>query len=120
MNQLLKSLIGISKSIYEENENVFKTFCLELNNLDCDVSKTWEYSLNNTVSHLKKEDIEVLIMLGKMLGKTDKLGQIQDIDIVSKFLDKQIEISEEERSKNEKLYKTLGIVCGLTLAIVFF
>jgi stage III sporulation protein AB len=55
-----------------------------------------------------------------MLGKTDKSGQLQEIDIVSKFLDRQIEISEEEKNKNEKMYKSLGIVCGLALAIVFF
>jgi stage III sporulation protein AB len=116
----LKFLCGISKSVYEEEDNIFKNFCLELKALDCDVSTSWEYALNNTKNYLKKEDIEVLSMLGKMLGKTDKIGQLQEIDIVSKFLDKQIEFAEEEKSKNEKLYKTLGIVSGLTLAIVLF
>jgi stage III sporulation protein AB len=110
---------GISKSIYENRENVFNSFCINLKTLDYDVSKTWNEALNITPSHFKKEDIEVLKMLGKMLGKTDKTGQIQEIDMVSNFLDKQIELAEIEKSKNEKLYKTLGAVLGMTLAIVF-
>jgi hypothetical protein len=65
MNRLERFLCGISKSVYEEKENIFKTFCGELEKLDCDVSKTWEYALNNTISNLKPEDIEVLNMLRK-------------------------------------------------------
>ncbi|MCI8309732.1 MAG: hypothetical protein HFJ45_06055 [Clostridia bacterium] len=111
-----KSLSGISSSIYGDRDNIFNNFCNSLNKVDASLS--WNEALNSTHNSLKDEDREVLSMLGKMLGKTDKFGQIQEIDIVSKFLDKQIENSEEEKRKNEKLYKTLGIVCGLTLAII--
>ena len=57
-------------------------------------------------------------MLGKMLGKTDKSGQISEIELVSNFLDKQINDAEEMKTKNEKLYKTLGVLGGLTIAII--
>lgn len=116
MNQLERFLVGISNVVYEGRNNIFKTFCENLDGVDTSV--TWQKAIDETVNSLKKEDKEVLKMLGKMLGKTDKLGQINEINIVSRFLDKQIEDSEEEKKKNEKLYKTLGVVCGLTLAIV--
>ena len=33
-------------------------------------------------------------------------------------IEKQIEKAEEERNKNEKLYKTLGTVIGLAIVII--
>ena len=112
----MKFLIGISITLYEGKDNIFKNFCDNLDGIDTSI--IWKNAVDETANCLKNEDKEVLKMLGKMLGKTDKAGQINEIDIVSKFLDKQIEDSEEDKRKNEKLYKTLGIVCGLTLAIV--
>ena len=53
-----------------------------------------------------------------MLGKTDVEGQISEIKLVQNFLDTQIEQAEVERQKNEKLYKTLGGVLGLAIAII--
>ena len=53
-----------------------------------------------------------------MLGKSDLDGQISQIDITLNFLDKQIEEAEIEKSKNERLYKKLGTIMGLTLVII--
>ena len=53
------------------------------------------------------EDKEVLKGLSKLLGKTDINGQINEIKLVSNFLDTQIQIAQKEKEKNEKMYKTL-------------
>lgn len=45
-------------------------------------------------------------------------GQISEIELVSHFLDTQIEKAEKERTKNEKLYKTLGGIIGAVLFII--
>lgn len=34
------------------------------------------------------------------------------------FLDEQIKKAEKEMNKNEKLYRTLGMVLGLTIVII--
>jgi len=81
--------------------------------------EAWIYSLENTNTNMTKEDKDILKNLGKLLGKTDIEGQISEIKLVNEFLDRQIEIAQNERSKNEKMYKTLGGVIGLALAIVF-
>lgn len=106
----------ISNIIYENNENIFQSFCDNLHTNE--ISIVWKNAVLQN-KNLEKEDKEIILMLGKMLGKTDKNGQISEIEMVNKFLDKQVEISEEVKNKNEKLYKTLGIVCGLTIAIIF-
>lgn len=106
----------ISKVVYQNSDNIFKDFCKFESNED--TSLLWNKAVQNSKLNFKNDDREVLNLLGKMLGKTDKQGQISQIDLVDSFLDKQILMAEEEKVKNEKLYKTLGIVSGLTIAIV--
>ena len=67
---------------------------------------------------MKKEDIDIIRNLGRLLGKTDIEGQISEIKLVNNFLDIQIKDAEEEKNKNEKMYRTLGIVAGMTITIL--
>lgn len=69
--------------------------------------------------YFNKEDKEVLKMFGKLLGKTDKKGQISEIEITNSFIEKQIEKAENEKNKNAKLYKSLGVICGIGIVIIF-
>lgn len=78
----------------------------------------WEASLEEVEHNFNKEDVTVLKNLSKMLGQTDLEGQLSEIEIVNQFLSSQLENAGEERRKNEKMYRTLGIVGGLTIAII--
>lgn len=51
-------------------------------------------------------------------GATDAKGQISQIEITENLLDKQIKEAEEEKNKNVKLYKKLGITIGLAIVII--
>lgn len=106
----------ISKTVYQNNNNIFKDFCVNI--LKEGVQDSWSDAVFESKLEFKNDDKEILNMLGKMLGKTDKDGQISEIELVSKFLDKQILEAEEQKSKNEKMYKSLGVICGLALAII--
>ena len=66
----------------------------------------------------KKADIDIIKGLGRMLGKTDLSGQISEIKLVNNFIDAQIEDAKQEKDKNYKMYKTLGIVVGATIVII--
>lgn len=78
----------------------------------------WENCIQEADISINQEDKDVLKKLGKLLGQTDVEGQISEIEVTENFLDMQIEKAEEERKKNQKLYKTLGIVTGLVLVII--
>ena len=56
--------------------------------------------------------------MSKLLGKTNLEGQVSEIKLTQSFLKKQIEYAEQERQKNEKLYKTLGMTIGLAIVIL--
>lgn len=106
----------ISKLVYLHKDNIFlrTTNYLE----EFNVNDSWNKAVDETVD-LNKEDREVLKMFGKLLGKTDKNGQISEIEISQSFIEKQIEKAEQEKNKNSKLYKSLGISLGIGIVIVF-
>lgn len=85
----------------------------------CTAGKAWEMAVEEyNLLNISKEDKKILKGLGKLLGKTDKDGQISEIELTEQFLDRQIEKAESDRVKNEKLYKTLGGIMGCALAII--
>lgn len=90
------------------------TFYMKTNN----AGNSWKMAVENANINISKEDKEVLITLSKMLGKTDLEGQVNQIEQTENFLDMQIEKAENIRIKNERLYKTLGMVTGAGLVIL--
>lgn len=98
----------ISKMIYENENNIFQRF---IENED------WEKSVEEQ-KNWENEDKEIAKGLGKLLGKLDKEGQMNEICLVDQFIDKQIETAFAIKEKNMKLYKTLGRSIGIAIAIV--
>lgn len=45
-------------------------------------------------------------------------GQLSQIEVTESFLDEQIKQAQEEKNKNEKLYKKLGMTIGLAIVII--
>ena len=108
--QIGNQMEGNIGSVFKESSKKMK---------DVSAGEAWIQSIEKTESNLNKEDKEILKKLGKLLGRIDADGQISEIELVSNFLDTQIDIAENERNKNEKMYKTLGGIIGLTLVIIF-
>lgn len=119
------------KFTYEPIPDVFEEISGKLNsnignifyNASKEMEKTsageaWENAIDNSNTNFLKEDIDIIKGLAKMLGKTDLDGQVSEIKLTDKFLDVQIKDAERQRSKNAKLYKTLGVTVGLALVII--
>lgn len=61
-----------------------------------------------------------IISLGLIeLGKTDIKGQIGIIKSTCINLERQLKEATDERQKNSKLFKTVGVATGLIIAIIF-
>lgn len=105
----------ISKIVYGNEENIFQETlrCMEQNG----VTESWNIAVEKN-SNLEKEDKATIKMFGKLLGKTDKAGQINEINVTSKLLDTLIEKAEQEKNKNYKLFKTLGCLIGIGICII--
>lgn len=86
------------------------------------VDEAWEIALKNLhrESSLNKTDKEILSVLGNYLGISDKQDQIKHLKLTSSYLKKQEENAEEERKKNEKMWKYLGVLTGLMIILLIY
>lgn len=108
----------ISQKIKGTAGRIFLNTIENINDKNSTVGEAWEKALENNSENLKKEDINSLKPLGKLLGKTDVEGQINQIKLVSEFLEEQIIQATEDNNKNEKMYQKLGAIVGLVIVIV--
>ena len=100
------------------SENISKIFIKASQNMKEETAEeAWDKSIETSSTYLNKEDIENIRNFGKMLGKTDKEGQVSHLELSKTFIEIQIEKARREEEKNSKLYKTLGVVSGLGLVI---
>ena len=99
------------KSIFVDTKKYMRKF---------DLNTSWNKAIeeNKQFLDLKDEDLNAIKKLGNMLGKTDIQGQLSEIELSMNFLDIQIACAEEERKKNEKMYRTLGTIFGLAIVII--
>ena len=112
------------KEIFEQMKNLLKGDISEIfnevnKNLENDnVENAFYKSLENIKTNLLEEDLEIIKNLSKILGKTDKEGQVSQIELARTFIKSQIKKAEKEEEKNSKLYKTLGTTVGLAFVII--
>ncbi len=97
-------------------EKIFKKISIKMENNQ--LKEVWENSIQEADISLNQEDKDIIKRLGKLLGQTDVDGQLSEIELTESFLDIQIQKAEEAKKKNQKLYKTLGIVMGLVFVII--
>ena len=96
--------------------SIFKTASKEMKNYSA--SEAWKNAIQSSKSNFSNSDLKVIENLEKLLGKTNLEGQLSEIEVTQKFLDNQIKEAEDERIKNEKLFKSLSIITGLAIVII--
>lgn len=67
---------------------------------------------------LNKDDIEIVKELGVSLGQTDMEGQVKNIKLVYNSLKNQLENAKEEKNKNFRMYRNMGMLSGLVIIII--
>ena len=106
----------ISESIDTKPGLVFKFASSNMKLLTA--GDAWNRAVDTNILNINEEDKSVLKNLSKLLGKTDLDGQVSQIELTSLFLDEQIKKAEKEKTKNEKMYRTLGMIIGLAIVII--
>ena len=113
-------LAEIFKQISKENctqvEKIFGKMATQLQY--CSVNEVWTNCIQEADISINQEDKNILKKMGKLLGQTDVEGQLSEIEVTENFLDMQIVKAEEDKKKNQKMYKTLGLVIGLVFVII--
>lgn len=106
----------ISKLVSKNISQIFVQAATYLKETNAEAA--WNKSIESANTNLNKEDKENIKSLGKMLGKTDKEGQVSQLELTKTFIEMQIENAKVEEEKNAKMYKTLGTIIGLAFVII--
>ncbi|MGI6705467.1 MAG: hypothetical protein ACOX6S_04140 [Clostridia bacterium] len=82
--------------------------------------KIWRETFHSmeVFSYLNQEDYELFEQMVPGLGMTDQENQKKNFALIQYRLKNQIEKAEGERNRNESLYRNLGILGGLMIAIL--
>lgn len=113
---LREIFLQISKDNNTQIEKIFGQMACQIQYEQ--VEKVWSTAIQKADISINQEDKNIIKKLGKLLGQTDVEGQISEIEVAENFLDMQIEKAEDEKKKNQKMYKTLGVVLGLVFVII--
>lgn len=68
--------------------------------------------------HFKKKEIETLMDLGRVIGNSDRNDQEKNFILTLSAIEEAILEAKYERDKNEKLYRSLGIITGVGIIII--
>ncbi len=112
-NVSIKGRGGISKLfkeikddlVNEKREDIYYSFSLQK-----ELLRT-KYAFNS-------QDIEIFLYLGKILGKTNSKDQDKNMTFIINQLEDHYNEANEDKSKNTKLYRTLGFLIGLGVVII--
>lgn len=113
------------EKIYRTSESSVRIFFEStvqnlLKDSSLNASQAWEKAVKENVrkTSLNKEDEEILVSFGKILGNSDIEGQIKNIRLTLNHLRLQEQKAEEERARNEMMFKRLGILGGLAIVVI--
>ncbi|MCL2399236.1 MAG: stage III sporulation protein AB [Defluviitaleaceae bacterium] len=71
-------------------------------------------------SFLKDDDWEIIENFGKTLGYLDKQMQVDTITFTTDYIDAQVSKLQEINEKNQRMYRSLGVVGGILLLVIFW
>ena len=85
------------------------------------VNKAWSLAVKqelDTLNYTKKEEVMIIEELGRSIGITDKETQLNNINYTMDKLSRLITELKEIKESKCKIYKMMGIVAGMFVAII--
>lgn len=105
----------------EQKNPVGQTFLRLSRELESQILPDVSYCMNNTLleGDLPKRLTEGFRLLGQNLGRFDLQGQLNGMEIVRNYCDRELESLGKNREERLRSYQTLGLCAGAALAILF-
>lgn len=107
------------KTIYPYNKFLLKNAIALRERNGNGVSQIWNNNICMVENILNKKSITYLTKIGKILGNEDIKAQVGEIKMLEKEIDDEIECLEKQLSQKEKIIKTLSLLSGIFILIVF-
>ncbi len=80
----------------------------------------WRKALQESEGDLEldKDQLALLKKMGPLWGKGDKHDQLKQVTLMQELLRQALQEAREERIKNEKMWRYLGLLGGCTVVIL--
>ena len=93
-----------------------------INNKDKSLFESFKYNLEKSKSdlYLQSDDIEILLSLGRVLGTSDTLDQQKHFKTTIMNLERSQDDAKENKDKNAKMYRSLGVLFGSAVVIILY
>ncbi|MDR0406091.1 MAG: stage III sporulation protein AB [Clostridiales bacterium] len=85
------------------------------------VKEAWDGAISAARKNLSLngDDLDILSAFGGLLGMSDAAGQLENIELTSAKLSAREAEAEREEQRFAKLYRSLGVIGGIFLAVLF-
>lgn len=121
---LPEAMSNISNRTTKPISKIFEHYSQALkNNTEGETAyRLWLISINThkQESFLKGDDWEIIENFGKTLGYLDKQMQVDTINFTTEYIDDQVSKLQESNEKNQRMYRSLGVVGGILLLVIFW
>ena len=121
---LPEAMANIGKRTSRPISKIFKSYAGNLKNNDSGDSAyhLWLTAIDThkKETFLKEEDWEVIESFGKTLGYLDKQMQVETIKLTTDYINAQVTGLREDNGKNQRMYRSLGVIGGVLLLVIFW
>ncbi|MEG0895059.1 MAG: stage III sporulation protein AB [Oscillospiraceae bacterium] len=85
---------------------------------NCNFKEAYLTAIQQSNCNLLKEDFDILKDIADILGNMDSIEAINNLKLLSISLQDNLNNAKSKYSTNQKLYKSLGFLCGLAICIL--
>ena len=122
VSPLPEAMQNVAKRIPQPVSRLFADFAARLTDVGGETAyRLWVESIaaHKPVSYLDAEDWDAIESFGKTLGYLDKPMQINTIRHTQSYIDGKTETLRVSGDKNKRMYRSLGVVGGILLVVIF-
>lgn len=80
--------------------------------------EAWQNAVKEAEMKLGAEDAALLLSMSDILGASDSQGQLNMLDMIEQSFKRSLIEAEKDATVKGKMYRSLGILCGLGLGVV--
>ncbi len=118
---LAVAFLRVSRQTSFPVEEIYSTAARMLDSgQDLSARQAWSSALNQISGKtcFTEKDLEVIGSLGVSLGESRKEGQLTQIELILKRLEFVLREAQEDKARNEKMWRFLGLTGGAALVIL--
>ncbi|WP_026689308.1 stage III sporulation protein SpoIIIAB [Alteribacter aurantiacus] len=120
LTPLKEACNSVAKQVRDPIRLLFSTFSETLGREEKLASKVWCETIAKTKKNVefKQGEWDVLLQFGQTLGLQDLENQRKHLRLALKYLEQQENDARENQKKHESMYKSLGFLGGILIALM--